>query len=219
MNTYPSMIKNARRQDLVVSSHPQNDNGYNSYSSSTSYEEDTISEYDETDSSDEEVTGVVGYIGDIDSDQDCWTETDSEAESADDNDEHNSPRPSAVRVVLSSVYPYGYTDTFDQDKSRWFANQFGEKPTLPGIREVLGDILDVPVAPKPAPRWEPVFSKKVDTDNEDSCVSDNKHDEDDHEDLAMFLRGLRLLHTPEPRFPVPTVSGSSDRVRISALLN
>ncbi|KAJ8453603.1 hypothetical protein ONZ45_g19646 [Pleurotus djamor] len=129
--------------------------GYDNDCDSTSYSEDNVSEYDETESSDEEATGVVGYIGDIDSDQDCWTETDSEAESTNDNDEHKSPRPSAVRVVLSSVYPYGYTDNFDQDKSRWFSNQFGEKPTLPGIREVLGDILDVPVAPKPAPQWEP----------------------------------------------------------------
>ncbi|KAJ8522308.1 hypothetical protein ONZ45_g1078 [Pleurotus djamor] len=193
--------------------------GYDSDSNSISYSEDTISEYDETESSDEEATGVVGYIGDIDSDQDCWTETDSEAESADDNDEHNSPRPSAVRVVLSSVYPYGYTDNFDQDKSRWFANQFGEKPTLPGIRQVLGDILDLPLAPKPAPQWEPVFSKKVDTDNEDSCASENRNDEDDHEDLAMFLRGLRLLQTPEPKSTAPTVSRSIGRASISFLLN
>ncbi|KAJ8522289.1 hypothetical protein ONZ45_g1083 [Pleurotus djamor] len=124
---YSSMVHDEGRQDLIGSSSPNLDMGYDSDSNSTSYGEDTISEYDETESSDEEATGVVGYIGDIDSDQDCWTETDSEAESADDNDEHNSPRPSAVRVVLSSVYPYGYTDNFDQDKSRWFANQFGEK--------------------------------------------------------------------------------------------
>ncbi|KAJ8496220.1 hypothetical protein ONZ45_g12551 [Pleurotus djamor] len=219
MNTYPSTISDESHQDLVDPGSANHEEGCDSHSSNTSYSEDTISEYDETESSDEEATGVVGYIGDIDSDQDCWTETDSEAEPADDNDKHNPPRPSAVRVVLSSVYPYGYTDNFDQDKSRWFSNQFGEKPTLPGIRQVLGDILDVPVAPKSAPQWEPVFSKKVDTDDEDSCASENKNDEDDEEDLAMFLRGLRLLQTPEPRSSITTVPGSSGRASISFLLN